>query len=110
MRGRSSSLALLSLLSLLVSVMPFQGVRAISGDDRHALQYKAELYDPSCPPAGATTTFGPGSLPSSVPEPYNKIFTAAGTKEHVSPAFIAAIFYAGEHGNSFPKPPKPYGS
>ncbi len=58
---------------------------------------------------GGTTTLGPGTLPSSVPDPYNKIFTAAANKFNISPAFLAAVFYGGEHGNSFPDPPPPYG-
>lgn len=56
-----------------------------------------------------TPSFGSGTLPSSVPDPYNGIFTAAGKKFNVSPALVAAIFYGGEHGNSFPDPPPPYG-
>ena len=45
-----------------------------------------------------------------MPEPYNKIFTAAAKKANVAPAIVAGIFYGGEHANSFPEPPKPYGS
>lgn len=48
--------------------------------------------------------------PSLVPPPYNTIFSAAGQKYGVAPAFIAAIFYGGEHGDSFPTPPPPYGN
>jgi hypothetical protein len=58
---------------------------------------------------GSTTTFGDGSLPPSVPKPYNAIFTAAANKFKVPPAFLAALFYAGEHGSSWPDPPPPYG-
>jgi hypothetical protein len=59
--------------------------------------------------AGAAASFGPGTLPSSVPDPYNSIFTAAATKAGIEPALLAGIFYGGEHGNSFPDPPPPYG-
>jgi hypothetical protein len=58
---------------------------------------------------GSSTTFGDGSLPPSVPKPYNAIFTAAANKFKVPPAFLAALFYAGEHGSSWPDPPPPYG-
>jgi hypothetical protein len=63
----------------------------------------------SCTGSG-TTNFGSGSLPSSVPSPYNGIFTAAANKFDIAPALLAAIFYGGEHGNSFPDPPPPYGN
>lgn len=62
-----------------------------------------------CPTGGGASDFGTGSLPSSVPKPYNAIFTAAAKKANISPALVAAIFYGGEHGNSFPQPPPPYG-
>ncbi len=60
----------------------------------------------ACTPS---TNFGPGTLPSSVPAPYNSIFTAAANKFDIAPALLAGIFYGGEHGNSFPDPPPPYG-
>jgi hypothetical protein len=50
------------------------------------------------------------ALPSSVPKPYNAIFTAAGKKFDVPPALVAAVFYGGEHGNSFPNPSKGWAS
>lgn len=53
---------------------------------------------------------GNGTLPSSVPEPYNGIFTQAGQRHNVAPALVAAIFFAGEHANSWPDPPPPYGT
>lgn len=79
------------------------------------------------PPAGSTVTAGsptggqctcPAYNSSSttslntslIPQPYSGIFTTAGTKYGVSPAFLAAIFYGGEHGNSWPTPPAPYGN
>jgi cell wall-associated NlpC family hydrolase len=43
-----------------------------------------------------------GEICTQVPEPYRTIFAEAGDKWKVQPAFIAAIFYAGEHGSSWP--------
>lgn len=63
----------------------------------------------ACCPNTSGASFGPGTLPSSVPKPYNAIFTAAGNKHNIDPALVAAIFYGGEHGNSWPDPPPPYG-
>jgi hypothetical protein len=62
-----------------------------------------------CPSGAATADFAAGTLPSTVPEPYNKIFTAAANKFGIAPALLAGIFYGGEHGNSWPDPPPPYG-
>lgn len=57
---------------------------------------------------------GSGTLPDSVPEPYNEIFTRAGQKHNVEPALVAGIFHYGEHGGSngagWPNPPPPYGT
>jgi len=50
------------------------------------------------------------NLCSSVPEPYRSIFDAAGKKFVVQPAFIAAIFYGGEHANSWPSADGPWAS
>jgi len=49
-----------------------------------------------------------GTLPSSVPAPYNKIFTDAAQATGADPLIIAAIFLS-EHGYTFPDPPPPYG-
>lgn len=43
-----------------------------------------------------------GRFSSDVPEGYRDIFLQAGQKWAVQPAFIAAIFYAGEHGETWP--------
>lgn len=43
-----------------------------------------------------------GGLYETIPEPYRTIFVTSGNKWKVQPAFLAAIFYAGEHGNSWP--------
>ena len=83
-------------------------------------------YNITTPPSNgggtATTTAASGSCSCSsnatlttldttvVPQPYAQIFSAAGAKYAVAPAFLAAIFYGGEHGNSWPIPPPPYGS
>ncbi len=53
---------------------------------------------------------GSMGLPSTVPEPYNHIFTAAAQKFQAPPAIVAAIFYAGEHGSSWPNPNGPWRS
>lgn len=58
-------------------------------------------------PSGLT---GDGTLPDSVPAPYHDIFIAAGSKNNSPPALVAAIFFAGEHGKSWPDPPPPYGN
>ena len=58
----------------------------------------AELTGPGSGGRGGIT----GGLCENVPEPYKTIFDQAGDKWNVQPAFIAAIFYAGEHGNSWP--------
>ena len=39
----------------------------------------------------------------TIPSEYKKIFNDSGNRWKVKPAFLAAIFYAGEHGNSWPK-------
>ena len=62
------------------------------------------FYNPNTT-CSSTTSFGTGTLPSSVPSPYNAIFTAAANEYNVPPAFLAALFYAGEHGSSWPDPP-----
>ena len=74
----------------------------------------------SCSSSGSTDNFGPGTLPSYVKEPYNKIFTAAAAKFKVDPAVLVAIFYNEQYGytnslgafkaHQWPNPPPPYGS
>ncbi|TAK89096.1 hypothetical protein EPO04_03275 [Patescibacteria group bacterium] len=90
--------------------VPMQAFAAESISDEDSVFYGAEWYDPNGTCSGSgSAVFGPGTLPSSVPEPYNRIFTAAARKFNISAAFLAAVFYGGEHGNSFPEPPPPYG-
>ncbi len=58
---------------------------------------------------GETATVGPAAgLCETVPDPYKDIFSQAGNKFKVQPAFIAAIFYGGEHGNSWPSANGPW--
>lgn len=59
--------------------------------------------DGNCVCSALGSNLPPGTLPTGpngVPEPYNSIFTAAGTKFNVEPALIAGIFHYGEHGGS----------
>lgn len=73
-----------------------------------------------CCPSSGNASFGPGTLPNYVKEPYNKIFTAAAAKYNVNPAVLVALFYNEQYGyqnavSSFkqhiwPNPPPPYGS
>lgn len=83
--------------------------KAVSDTDVDSVNYQTPHYD-----ANSCTTIDQkrdvnSDLPSSVPDPYNEIFTKAAKKYKVDPAFLAAIFYGGEHANSFPEPPPPYG-
>lgn len=50
-----------------------------------------------CSPCGVS---GNGTLPDSVPEPFNGIFTRAAEKHNVEPALVAGIFHYGEHGGA----------
>ncbi|OGD56616.1 hypothetical protein A2V71_00265 [Candidatus Berkelbacteria bacterium RBG_13_40_8] len=87
---------LLMRIGCVVIVLLFFGVTAVfAGFNRG---------DPSQFKYGGTNV----SLCSSVPEPYKTIFSAAGNKFQVQPAFIAAIFYAGEHANSWPDADGPW--
>ena len=81
----------------------------LPASEQQALDEYPNWVAAGCPASGATVSFGAGTLPSSVPAPYNGIFTAAANQFQIDPAFLAAIFYGGEHDNSFPDPPPPYG-
>jgi len=59
---------------------------------------------------GETQLSGGAGLCENVPDPYKEIFSKAGDKWKVQPAFIAAIFYGGEHGNSWPSADGPWAS
>jgi hypothetical protein len=75
------------------------------------------FYDPSA--ACSTTSFGPGTLPSYIEQPYNSIFTAAAAAYNINPAALVAIFYNEQYGvgpaesafqsHTMPTPPPPYG-
>ncbi len=80
----------------------------ISADDKHAAQFDTVFYDNAVTPDACSASTG--SLPGSVPAPYHDIFIKAAGKHNVEPALIAAIFFAGEHGSSWPHPPPPYGT
>jgi hypothetical protein len=98
-------------------------VFAISDDQKKVLGSGAHYFNVvSCSADTSTATassgagccsasgdnFGPGTLPSSVPEPYNKIISAAANKADIPAALLAGIFYE-ENGGNFPDPPPPYG-
>jgi hypothetical protein len=101
-----SALAIMFLLVTPVSVY----AQSLSQDDANSIYGDTVWYDLSGGSGGSVTCLSGGSLPSAVPEPYNKIFTAAANKFHIPPALLAALFYAGEHGSSWPNPPAPYGT
>jgi hypothetical protein len=67
----------------------------------------AQTSSSSC--CSSTGDLSGGSLPASVPTPYNKIFTDAATLTGTDPLIIASIFLS-EHGYSWPNPPPPYGT
>lgn len=60
--------------------------------------------------AVAPATPGNEKLPDSVPAPYHDIFISAANAQGASAPLVAAIFFAGEHGSSWPNPPPPYGT
>jgi len=103
-------LLILGLLCAICNGLSIQEVTAISAQGLSSALNRSELYSPSVCSGTTPVSFGSGSLPSSVPAPYNGIFTAAANKFDIAPAFLAAIFYGGEHGGSWPTPPPPYGS
>lgn len=53
---------------------------------------------------------GNQTLPGSVPAPYHDLFIAAANKQGAPAALVAAIFFAGEHGSSWPDPAGPWAS
>jgi hypothetical protein len=101
-------------VSFFMLCLPFQTL-AIAEVTLHKILTGSQMADEGNSCSGGSVNFGAGTLPSSVPAPYNGIFTAAGNPSSVkpfsvAPALVAAIFYGGEHGNSWPNPPPPYGS
>lgn len=80
------------------------------------------FYDPSTAcstPSSPAISFGAGTLPSYIKQPYNSIFTAAAAKYNINPAALVGIFYAEQYGvssavstfksHTMPTPPPPYG-
>lgn len=93
-----------------LAVTPSPASNQLSAGEQQALTEWPNWVASQCSTSSSVTVnFGAGTLPSSVPSPYNGIFTAAANQFNIAPAFLAAIFYGGEHGNSFPDPPPPYG-
>jgi len=58
----------------------------------------------------APVVAGNNKLPDSVPAPYHDIFIAAANAQNSQAALVAAIFFAGEHGSSWPDPGGPWAS
>lgn len=59
---------------------------------------------------GYSGDYGKGLYVTNVPDPYKQIFLEAGEEFDVQPAFIAAIFYGGEHAESWPNSNGPWAS
>jgi hypothetical protein len=78
------------------------------------------FYDPGSACSASSTSFGPGTLPSYIKQPYNSIFTAAAAKYNINPAALVALFYNEQYGypqaqsafnnHEMPTPPPPYGN
>ena len=96
-----------------VLILP-QYLYAVPQEYYDRLNQGVYYYDPTAKipggPYNDNCSAGAGTLPGTVPAPYNAIFTQAGPASNVSPALVAAIFFAGEHGHSWPDPPPPYGT
>lgn len=99
------------LLIFALVFLPLQ-VFAISDSDLNAVNNDTVFYDetPICANSTSVATAGNNSLPDTVPAPYHDIFINAANKNGAPAALIAAIFFAGEHGHSWPDPPPPYGN
>jgi peptidoglycan LD-endopeptidase LytH len=90
---------------LILALLPTP-VHGINANDKHAVRYDTVWYDTT--DYGDNCSLGAGTLPTTVPDPYKDIFIRAGAKHNVEPALVAAIFYAGEHGSSWPDPNGPW--
>jgi hypothetical protein len=85
-------------LALIVTLIPSATVYAINKDDYRAIYGNWPQYVPrTCNTAGSGI-IPSGTLPSSVPEPHNGLFTQAAAKYNVNPQYIAALFLS-EQGN-----------
>lgn len=93
---------------------------------RELIQSGLRYYDPNeCKIESSGSDVPPGTLPSTVPEPYNGIFTKAAQQFKIPPALLAAIYLV-EHSSymvdtregrtidpatfKFADPPPPYGT
>ena len=93
---------------------------------RELIQSGLRYYDPNeCITESSGSDVPPGTLPSTVPEPYNGIFTKAAQQFKIPPALLAAIYLV-EHSSymvdtregrtidpatfKFADPPPPYGT
>lgn len=94
-------------LCILLALLTPVPVLGISDKDLNAVLNNTVFYDAV---DYGTCARGSGTLPGTVPDPYHDIFINAAAKHNVTPAIVAAIFYAGEHASSWPDPPPPYGS
>jgi hypothetical protein len=104
--GRHSFSRLLVAAAILLTIFP-AAAGALSPEQKDI--YSSGIYFFDADTGSSGCTIGNGSLPGTVPPPYNGIFTAAAAKFNIPGAFLAALFYAGEHGSSWPEPPAPYG-
>lgn len=100
------------LIAVLILILPTSAF-ALTADERHSINYDSVWYRPgsidsACTPSGGDLTGTGGSLPASVPQPYNALFTKAAAAENGLPALVAAIFYAGEHASHWPNPNGPW--
>lgn len=87
------------------SVLPTIKVAAVSQDyDTWCIDIDCAVYDPSACGEGQSCVCGntgsipAGTLPKTVPEPHNGLFTAAANKYGVNPQYLAALFLS-EQGN-----------
>ncbi|HEU5005102.1 MAG TPA: N-acetylmuramoyl-L-alanine amidase [Candidatus Saccharimonadales bacterium] len=102
-------LSLMIVCSMLMIGVSFSGTLALSDEQIKLFDQGIYYFDAALSSSTPYCSLGSGTLPSQVPSPYNGIFTAAASKFGIPPALLASIFYGGEHGNSFPDPPPPYG-
>jgi hypothetical protein len=79
----------------------------IAGQSATATTVAATTSSSSC--CSGSGDLSGGTLPASVPAPYNAIFTNAAQSTGTDPLILASIFLS-EHGYSFPNPPPPYGT
>ena len=84
------------------------GAAAISSAQRDALNSGILYYNTEdsmlCTSSSNTVS---GTLPGTVPEPYNTIFTSAASALGTNPQFVAVLFLD-EHHNTWPNPAGPW--